>query len=142
MSINNQGMNWIRQTTRLAIYLRDGLACAYCGDGLESGARLTLDHVHPFVRGGRHQPMNLVTACERCNVNKNDRELADWICAVTEYVNHGLQPTQIAEHIERTTSKPLAQFRVQAREMIATRGSAARVIRRLRRTALRTHAQQ
>jgi 5-methylcytosine-specific restriction endonuclease McrA len=25
-----QGMNWIRPEKRLAIYLRDGLACCYC----------------------------------------------------------------------------------------------------------------
>lgn len=27
-----QGMNWIRQDKRLAIYLRDGLACVWCGE--------------------------------------------------------------------------------------------------------------
>lgn len=31
---NWQGMNWCRPATRLAIYLRDGMACTYCGRGL------------------------------------------------------------------------------------------------------------
>jgi len=38
-----QGMNWIRKEKRLAIYLRDGLACGYCGQSIEDGAKLTLD---------------------------------------------------------------------------------------------------
>lgn len=57
----SQGMNWIRPTTRLAIYLRDGLACVYCGQALEDGVQLTLDHIKPWCRGGRHSPGNLVT---------------------------------------------------------------------------------
>ena len=40
-----QGMNWIRQDKRLAIYLRDGLACAWCGNGVENGAKLPLEGV-------------------------------------------------------------------------------------------------
>jgi 5-methylcytosine-specific restriction endonuclease McrA len=44
-----QGMNWIRQEKRLAIYLRDGLACGYCGDSVENGAKLSLDHLKPHI---------------------------------------------------------------------------------------------
>ena len=47
-----QGMNWIKPAKRLALYLRDGLACAYCGDGIEDGIRLTLDHLTPHSLGG------------------------------------------------------------------------------------------
>ena len=47
-----QGMNWIRQDKRLAIYLRDGLACAYCGHSVESGASLSLDHLKPASKDG------------------------------------------------------------------------------------------
>ncbi|KKK72946.1 hypothetical protein LCGC14_2898780, partial [marine sediment metagenome] len=36
----NQGMNWIRPEKRLAIYLRDGLACCYCGATVEDGTKL------------------------------------------------------------------------------------------------------
>ena len=39
--MNRYGRNWIRPEKRRALYLRDGLACVYCGDSLEDGARLT-----------------------------------------------------------------------------------------------------
>ena len=47
-----QGMNWLRPEKRLAIYLRDGLACCYCGSGVEDGVKLTLDHLTPHSQGG------------------------------------------------------------------------------------------
>ena len=58
---NWQGMNWIRQEKRLAIYLRDGMSCAYCGASVEGGAQLSLDHVKPHSRGGSNAAANLVT---------------------------------------------------------------------------------
>ena len=63
------GGKWIRQDKRLAIYLRDHLACVYCGHGLEDNdtGRLTLDHVRPCSHGGSNAARNLVTACRRCN---------------------------------------------------------------------------
>jgi hypothetical protein len=142
MSINNQGMNWIRQDKRLAIYLRDGLACAYCSHSVEDGARLTLDHVDAYANGGKHHETNLVTACERCNWGKNDRPMDDWVIAVCEYINHGMTPDSIMEHIDATTHKPLHEFRQQAKAMIEARGSAARVIRRMRRDAKRGRVMQ
>lgn len=41
------GGYWIK-TTRLAIYLRDGCACAYCGASLEQSAQLS--HVRACAR--------------------------------------------------------------------------------------------
>ena len=35
-----------RPEKRLAIYLRDDMACIYCGIGIEEAGTLTLDHVH------------------------------------------------------------------------------------------------
>lgn len=64
------GRNWCRPSTRLVIYLRDGLACVFCQAGLEDGTRLTLDHVRPVERGGTNDPANLVTACATCNAAK------------------------------------------------------------------------
>jgi 5-methylcytosine-specific restriction endonuclease McrA len=55
--------------TRTAVMLRDAFTCQYCG---ESPGRhlLTVDHVVPRSRGGRHDWENLVTACTRCNQRK------------------------------------------------------------------------
>jgi len=55
--------------TRSAVMLRDAYVCQYCG---ESPGRhlLTVDHVVPRSRGGRHSWENLVTACTYCNQKK------------------------------------------------------------------------
>ena len=45
----------------MAIYMRDGLACAYCGAAVEDGAQLSLDHITPDSLGGDNQADNLVT---------------------------------------------------------------------------------
>jgi 5-methylcytosine-specific restriction endonuclease McrA len=48
---------------------RDGNLCVYCG----SSEDLTLDHIIPWVQGGEHHLMNLVTACNLCNIVAGDR---------------------------------------------------------------------
>ena len=50
-----QGANWVRREKRLALYLRDGLACVYCGEGVEDGVVLTLDHLVPHSHGGSRE---------------------------------------------------------------------------------------
>jgi 5-methylcytosine-specific restriction endonuclease McrA len=55
--------------SRRNIMKRDLHTCQYCG--IKSD--LTLDHVMPRSRGGRDSWENLVTACNRCNVNKGNR---------------------------------------------------------------------
>ena len=68
---NWQGMNWIRKEKRLAIYLRDGVACVYCGKGIETkGCQLTLDHL---VINNNNSPENLVTCCSQCNSTRADQ---------------------------------------------------------------------
>ncbi len=54
---------------RREVLRRDHHACQYCG----STRHLTLDHVLPVSKGGKHSWDNVVTACERCNQTKGDR---------------------------------------------------------------------
>jgi 5-methylcytosine-specific restriction endonuclease McrA len=57
--------------SRREVFNRDGYTCQYCG---RRGQRdLTLDHVLPRHRGGRHTWENLVTACKTCNHRKAGR---------------------------------------------------------------------
>lgn len=49
--------------------------CAYCGIRPDE---LTVDHVVPVSKGGRHAPANLVPACRECNSTKNSRFLIAW----------------------------------------------------------------
>ena len=61
--------NWIPKSRRLAIYIRDGFACAYCGRDLRSAkpCEISLDHLKAREHDGGHESANLVTACNRCN---------------------------------------------------------------------------
>lgn len=64
---------WIRKNKRVAIYLRDGLCCAYCGAyGPTKG--LTLDHVNGREAGNEAE--NLVTCCRDCNLGRRHRPAA------------------------------------------------------------------
>ncbi len=54
---------------RREVLKRDKYQCQYCG----SGEKLTLDHVIPRAKGGKHSWDNVVTACEKCNGFKGDR---------------------------------------------------------------------
>lgn len=48
--------------------------CAYCG----STKDITVDHVVPLSRGGKHQQDNLAPACFSCNSSKGARTLDEW----------------------------------------------------------------
>jgi 5-methylcytosine-specific restriction endonuclease McrA len=51
-------------------------SCAYCGC---KPARIEIDHVIPVSRGGLHHRSNVVPACRRCNANKNDHLMNEWL---------------------------------------------------------------
>lgn len=54
---------------RANLFKRDNGECQYCG----SKRHLTIDHIVPKSKGGKTNWTNLVTACNRCNVNKGDK---------------------------------------------------------------------
>lgn len=78
--MNIYGSSWIRREKRVAIYMRDGYKCVYCGVCLmNSHARKrTLDHVIPRIHGGTNDHRNLVTCCLACNDQKGDSLLQCW----------------------------------------------------------------
>ena len=123
----NQGMNWIRKEKRLAIYLRDGLACCYCGEGVEDGAKLTLDHLTPHCEGGSNHETNLCTACHRCNSSRGTREWRMFAAAVASYLNHGVTAQAIMSHIETTVQRKLDL--AAAKALIARRGGFTQALR-------------
>lgn len=71
---------WIRPAKRLAIYLRDSVACVYCGSDLRNAAPadVTLDHLLPRSSGGSNDATNLVTACRSCNSSRQDKPWVDY----------------------------------------------------------------
>jgi 5-methylcytosine-specific restriction endonuclease McrA len=59
-----------RKMTRFEIFNRDQYMCMYCG---QKARQLTLDHVIPRFRGGKHTWENVVSACAPCNRRKAGR---------------------------------------------------------------------
>lgn len=60
--------------TRREVFLRDQFTCQYCGARTKE---LTLDHLVPKHRGGRHQWENLVSACQSCNHRKGGKTIEE-----------------------------------------------------------------
>ena len=79
-------------STRAAIMLRDAYTCQYCGD-TPGRDNLTVDHVVPRSRGGRHDWDNLVTACMRCNQRKGSHTPEE---AEMELIRKPFEPSYVA----------------------------------------------
>ncbi|HLG50304.1 MAG: HNH endonuclease [Chloroflexi bacterium] len=60
--------------TRREVFLRDNFTCQYCGVRSKD---LTIDHVIPRHRGGKHTWENLVSACRSCNHRKGGKTLEE-----------------------------------------------------------------
>lgn len=104
---NWHGQKWIRNEKRLAIYLRDGLACAYCGATVENGAVLTLDHLRPHSKNGTNNATNLVTCCKKCNSSRGNRSLRGFCRAVAQYVNHGITAKKVEQYVKNCARRAL-----------------------------------
>jgi CRISPR/Cas system Type II protein with McrA/HNH and RuvC-like nuclease domain len=59
----------------IGILNRHGRRCLYCGT---KKGKMTMDHVLPLSRGGRHCVSNVVPACGQCNKMKADMTLMEW----------------------------------------------------------------
>ena len=81
------GGKWIRQEKRLAIYLRDGLACVWCRRAVEDDLdiSLTLDHLVPTSRKGSNDPANLVTACRSCNSRRQQMPMTQFASYLADF---------------------------------------------------------
>ena len=99
-----QSGQWIRMSTRLAIYSRDGFCCAFCGACSEDGVVMTLDHVLARELGGSNKPSNLVSACLSCNSSKQDSSLRDWFRILRD---RGIDTTKVARRVRRLTKTPI-----------------------------------
>ena len=116
----NQGGKWIRPDKRLAIYLRDGLGCAYCGATMEmEDILLTLDHVVPQSLGGENKSSNLVCCCKSCNSAKQDKSLRDFLSYLAD--EKGVDVTDIPRQIRNRTRRSITKWRRIAKAVIKAR---------------------
>lgn len=60
--------------TRQQIFKRDKQTCQYCKEWFPV-RELTIDHVNPLSKGGKHTWENVVTACSDCNNKKGSKSL-------------------------------------------------------------------
>ena len=111
--------SWIRRDKRLAIYLRDGQQCIWCGHSLEDGAELTLDHLIPCELGGDNDEANLVTACRHCNCSRRDLTVRRWLVVLRD---KGIDTNGLAEKVRRHTKRQLKRYRQLAKKIIRARG--------------------
>jgi hypothetical protein len=58
------------------VFKRDNYTCSYCG-GI--GGKLEADHKIPISKGGTNELSNLTTSCRRCNRQKKDKSVADFL---------------------------------------------------------------
>lgn len=65
----------LTSTEWLAILAEAQGHCAYC----DKEAKLTLDHVIPLSKGGKHSKDNVVPACEHCNCSKGNKTVEEWL---------------------------------------------------------------
>ena len=124
-----QGMNWISQHKRLAIYMRDGFSCVWCGSTLESGITLSLDHVVCHCKTANNDETNLVTCCKSCNDSRGARTANKFAVAVAMYINHGVKAEAILANVHRARRRVLAKFLDDAKAAIALRGSCFNVLK-------------
>lgn len=58
------------------VFKRDNYTCQYCG---AIGGKLEADHIIPFSKGGSDELNNLTTSCQKCNRQKKDKYVNEFI---------------------------------------------------------------
>lgn len=66
----------IPKSVRFEVFKRDSFTCQYCGSKAPD-VLLHVDHLIPVAAGGDNELLNLITACESCNLGKSDKALDD-----------------------------------------------------------------
>ena len=81
----------IPPVNRREVLRRDHSSCQYCG----TNKHLTLDHVIPRSKGGRHTWDNVVIACEKCNSRKGNKTPAEAGMPLRKLPKTPIHPTVI-----------------------------------------------
>lgn len=64
-----RNVNW---RLRAQVLMRDEAKCRLCGCTPKDGAKLQVDHIVPWSKGGETVLANLQILCDRCNIGKSD----------------------------------------------------------------------
>lgn len=93
----NQQRRLMTDSLRYDIFARDGFRCQICGASAAEGAKLHVDHIFPVSKGGKTEPGNLQTLCERCNLGKSNKIMTTPIPAPSSITDSTPIPTPPAE---------------------------------------------
>ena len=117
---NWYGSKWIRKDKRLAILIRDGFVCAYCGVTVEDGASLTLDHLTPqcYCTKANNHESNLITCCSNCNSKRANMSVVQF---VRQLHNDEIIVCQNVARINKLRKESLSSYRQTAKTMLAKR---------------------
>lgn len=63
----------ISGTIRQNVLMRDNYTCQICGATVKDGAKLEIDHIIPYSKGGTNDENNLQVLCQQCNREKHNR---------------------------------------------------------------------
>ena len=74
--VNNMVSANIPNSTRKAVYRRDGWQCALCG----CHDTLQIHHVVPRGEGGSDFPENLITLCSKCHAQAHGIDVYPGVC--------------------------------------------------------------
>lgn len=78
--------NGVFQVTEKELIRLYASPCAHCG----TMENVTIDHIIPVARGGRHSIGNLQPLCLTCNSSKNAKTMAEWkYSLITERTENG-----------------------------------------------------
>jgi hypothetical protein len=66
---------------RREIFERSAGKCHYCGTPLTLDGKWHVEHQQPRALGGGDDPLNLVAACVRCNLQKSDRTALEFVAS-------------------------------------------------------------
>lgn len=68
----NRSPRAVKNSLRVRVLLKGGATCRLCGARPEQGAKLHVDHIIPWSKGGETVLENLQILCDKCNIGKSD----------------------------------------------------------------------
>ncbi len=69
-------------------------SCAYCLK--DNDIKLTIEHMLPLSRGGKHCFENIVLACTNCNLSKHNKTLEEWLLHNQKLQNIGIASDKLS----------------------------------------------
>lgn len=73
---NKNTINYNPTLTNKMLFERDNYECSYCGHSFLRN-KLTRDHIIPISKNGKDNWLNCTTACNSCNLYKDDKTLEE-----------------------------------------------------------------